>query len=79
LIPFVDVPRCASLQLRIAPTRNNQAKRIRWAKDYEFAATLRRLGAVAQLGERCHGMAEAAGSSPAGSTSEAVSPEAALF
>ena len=79
LIPFGDVPRCASLQLRIAPTRNNQAKRIRWAKDYEFAATLRRLGAVAQLGERRAGSAKATGSSPVGSTSEAASPEAALF
>jgi hypothetical protein len=41
-----------SIQLRLAPTRNNQALGVRWAKDYEFAATLGRLGAVAQLGER---------------------------
>jgi hypothetical protein len=43
------------VQLRISPTKNNQERRIRWARDYEFAATLRRLGAVAQLGERAAG------------------------
>lgn len=31
------------MRLRLAPTRNSQAKGIRWAKDYEFAA---RLGSV---------------------------------
>jgi hypothetical protein len=55
------------IQLRLAPTLNNQERRINWAKDYEFAATLGRLGAIAQLGERVHGMHEVAGSSPAGS------------
>ena len=79
LIPFGDLPRSASLGLRLGPTRNNQAKRIRWAKDYEFAATLGRLGAVAQLGERRAGSAQGTGSSPVGSTSQAASPEAALF
>jgi hypothetical protein len=44
------------LHLRLGPARNNQAKRINWAGDYEFAATLPRLpGAVAQLGERLAG------------------------
>ena len=56
------------MRLRTRPTRNNQAKGIKWARDYEFAARLGPLiGPIAQLGERCHGMAEAAGSSPAGS------------
>jgi hypothetical protein len=41
--------------LRLAPSRNNQRLRINWAKDYEFAATLGRRGAVAQLGERLAG------------------------
>jgi hypothetical protein len=42
---------------------------INWAEDFDFAATLgRHPGAIAQLGERCLGMAEVAGSSPAGST-----------
>jgi PD-(D/E)XK endonuclease len=79
LIPFDHVPACANIQLRLGPTKNNQARRIRWAKDYEFAATLSRFGAVAQLGERQSGTLEAAGSSPAGSTPKAASPEAALF
>jgi hypothetical protein len=56
------------VRLRLAPCRNNQAKGINWARDYEFAATLGPLGAIAQLGERLHGMQEVAGSSPAGST-----------
>ena len=58
-----------AVQLRLAPTRNNQASRINWARDFELGATLAKLqGPIAQLGERCHGMAEVAGSSPAGST-----------
>jgi hypothetical protein len=57
-----------AIQLRLRPTWNNQAARINWAKDYEFAATLGRLGAIAQLGERRAGSAKVAGSSPAGST-----------
>ena len=57
------------VRLRISPTRNNQRELVTWAEDYEFAAILARTpGAIAQLGERCHGMAEVAGSSPAGST-----------
>jgi PD-(D/E)XK nuclease superfamily protein len=56
------------LHLRLAPSRNNQLRRINWAKDYEFAARLEGLGAVAQLGERQSGRLEATGSSPVGST-----------
>jgi hypothetical protein len=56
------------VHLRLRQSRNNQAQGINWAKDYEFAATLGPLGAIAQLGERRHGMAEVAGSIPAGST-----------
>ncbi len=47
--------------LRLSPARNNQQRRVHWAVDYE-------LGAIAQLGERLHGMQEVAGSSPASST-----------
>jgi hypothetical protein len=54
--------------LRLDRTRNNQQQGVNWASDYEFAAKLDRTGAVAQLGERRHGMAEARGSSPLGST-----------
>ena len=68
LIPIDRVDGLTTIQLRLAPAKNNQARRINWAKDFEFAATLRPDGAIAQLGERCHAMAEVAGSIPAGST-----------
>ena len=75
-----DVDRCYLLaaeavvafrqvHLRLAPCRNNQSLGIRWARDYEFGATLARLdGPIAQLGERLAGSQKVAGSSPAGST-----------
>jgi hypothetical protein len=68
LIPFGAIAARAQILLRLEPTRNNQHELVNWAKDYEFAATLRRYGAIAQLGERRHGMAEVVGSSPTGST-----------
>jgi PD-(D/E)XK nuclease superfamily protein len=61
--------RRTSIQLRLAPTKNNQQAGVNWAKDFEFGATLGRLGAIAQLGERRAGSAKVAGSIPAGSTS----------
>ena len=71
-IPFAVVGASPEIRLRFAPTRNNQRKGIRHAKDFEFAATLGRAlpGPIAQLGERERGTLEAAGSSPAGSTPE---------
>ncbi len=58
-----------AVQLRLTPSRNNQHTGINWAPDFELGATLPMLsGPIAQLGERRHGMAEVAGSSPAGST-----------
>ena len=58
------------IQLRLPPSRNNQKVGINWADDYEFEALhWSAPGAIAQLGERCDGIAEVAGSSPAGSTS----------
>lgn len=54
------------IRLRVSPARNNQKRLVHLAAQYE-------LGAVAQLGERRHGMAEAAGSSPASS----ITPKAA--
>jgi hypothetical protein len=55
--------------LRVDPTKNNQASRINWARDFELGATLARLqGPIAQLGERLRGTQKVAGSSPAGST-----------
>jgi hypothetical protein len=55
-----------TFHLRLAPARNNQEEAILWAADHE-------LGAIAQLGERLHGMQEVAGSSPASSTSTPLS------
>jgi prevent-host-death family protein len=54
-----------AISLRLRPTRNNQLACINLADDYDFN------GAVAQLGERRHGMAEARGSSPLSSTRSA--------
>jgi hypothetical protein len=67
-LPFDDFAQRRGVSLRLGPTQNNQAKGIHWAEQYEFGATLRSDGAIAQLGERVHGMHEVAGSSPAGST-----------
>lgn len=50
------------ISLRLEPPRNGQRAALHWAADYELS------GAIAQLGERRLGMAEVAGSSPAGST-----------
>ncbi len=58
LIPIEVVTGRSCIHLRLAAARNNQELGVHWAADYEFA------GAVAQLGERRHGMAEARGSSP---------------
>jgi hypothetical protein len=33
-----------SIQLRLSPARNNQQRGINWAKDFDFAATIRGLG-----------------------------------
>ena len=68
LLPAAEFAGRLQIQLRLSPTKNNQQLLINWAKEYEFTATLRRLGAVAQLGERRDGIAKATGSSPVGST-----------
>jgi prevent-host-death family protein len=57
----------SSIQLRLSPPKNCQRAAIHYAAEYELA------GAVAQLGERCHGMAEVRGSSPLSSTSLSAS------
>jgi hypothetical protein len=66
---FLPTEACGrrALTLRLAPTKNNQARGIRWAADYEFAAKIRSLGAVAQLGERPDGIRKVRGSIPLGS------------
>jgi PD-(D/E)XK endonuclease len=70
---FLPIENCRgrlAIQLRVSPARNNQTTGIEWADDFDFAATLVRLGAVAQLGERERGTLEVTGSIPVGSTSE---------
>jgi PD-(D/E)XK endonuclease len=67
LLPLEMSVNRAAVQLRLAPTRNNQRALIHWAKDYEFGARLSVYGPIAQLGERQSGTLKAAGSSPAGS------------
>ena len=66
-LPFSLFLDRSQVLLRLAPSKNNQQLGINWARDYEFAATLGRPGAVAQLGERQRGTLEATGSSPVGS------------
>ncbi len=61
LIPIAEVDGRQLIDLRLRPTRNNQAVGVKWASRYE-------LGAIAQLGERVHGMHEVVGSSPTSST-----------
>ena len=73
-IPFDQVPASGSIQLRLTPSRNRQHRGIRWASDYEFAATLVRHGAIAQLGERRAGSAKVTGSNPVGSIKMGPSP-----
>jgi PD-(D/E)XK nuclease superfamily protein len=81
---FLPIARFAQhkrIQLRLSPTRNNQKLHIHWASDFEFAATLGQLGAIAQLGERQSGTLEVAGSSPAGSMQDGARefPRPVLF
>ena len=67
-LPIHEFPGRRNIQLRLAAAKNNQMRRINWAKEFEFGATLGRPGAIAQLGERLAGSQKVAGSSPAGST-----------
>src|SRR5436190_16483096 len=39
-LPIDSFTQRRNIQLRLGPTKNNQARRINWARDYEFAATL---------------------------------------
>jgi hypothetical protein len=57
LVP-VDEVGMTGAALRVEPTRNNQSKKIRWARDYEVRAGL------AQLVEQRSCKAQAVGSSP---------------
>ncbi len=60
-IPIAEFEGRRLLRLRATRARNNQSRFVHSASEYE-------LGAIAQLGERRHGMAEVVGSSPTSST-----------
>ncbi|HWW90176.1 MAG TPA: group I intron-associated PD-(D/E)XK endonuclease [Solirubrobacteraceae bacterium] len=40
LLPIGQVEGRRAIHLRLEPTKNNQAERIRWARDYEFQAVM---------------------------------------
>jgi hypothetical protein len=42
LIPIAEVNERRGVHLRLEPARNNQARRIRWAHEYEFGAMVSR-------------------------------------
>jgi prevent-host-death family protein len=67
LLPIENFAGKNGAHLRVGPARNNQRASLHWATDYEFP------GAVAQLEERRHGMAEVRGSSPLSSTADIIS------
>ena len=68
-MPYEEFVCRTQIHLRLSGTNNNQRLGINWADDFDFAARLcDERGAVAQLGERRHGMPKATGSSPVGST-----------
>jgi hypothetical protein len=71
LLPIEIAAGRATFYLRLAPSKNNQRLGVNWASEFE-------LGAIAQLGERRRGTAEAVGSSPTSSTSKPPG-RAALF
>jgi prevent-host-death family protein len=62
LLPIELCAKRHGLHLRLIPPRNNQRACTNLAEQYEF------FGAIAQLGERRHGMAEVRGSIPLSST-----------
>jgi PD-(D/E)XK endonuclease len=62
-ISLVDGRR--QVYLRLSPTKNNQARGVNFAVDYQ-------LGAIAQLGERPAGSRKVGGSNPPSSTREAA-------
>jgi prevent-host-death family protein len=68
LLPSALVVGRTEISLRLTPPRNGQRASVHLASEYLFA------GAVAQLEERRHGMAEARGSNPLSSTSLSGGP-----
>lgn len=71
LVPIGRVEGQWSLRLRLGPPRNGQRAALHFADEY-------RLGAVAQLAERCRGTAEVGGSNPPSSIAPGMSWEPAF-
>ena len=42
LLPIEEIEGHPAITLRLEPTRNNQAKHVRWARDYELSSSLER-------------------------------------
>jgi prevent-host-death family protein len=63
LVPIELIAGQWAMQLRLTAPRNGQRAALHFADEYD-------LGAVAQLAERCHGMAEAEGSNPSSSINQ---------
>jgi hypothetical protein len=40
LLPVQEVEGCATISLRLGPTRNNQALNVRWASDYQLETAI---------------------------------------
>ena len=70
LLPATRFAGMHQVNLRLTPPRNGQRACINLAEDFDFE------GAIAQLEERRHGMAEVVGSSPTSSTSSRRAPTA---
>ncbi len=72
LLPAAWLDGRQQVHLRLEPARNGQDVGLNWAHMFDFAAVdwsaVESVGAIAQLGERRHGMAEVVGSSPTSST-----------
>ena len=68
-LPIAEFNEQSHAHLRLGPARNGQLHGVKMADAYL-------LGAVAQLGERCHGMAEVRGSIPLSSTPSPISASA---
>lgn len=67
-VPLARLRGHSGIQLRLTPTANSQQLGVNWADDFDFERLdWAALGAVAQLGERRHGMPKVTGSIPVGS------------
>lgn len=49
LIPISEAAGRRAIHLRLDPTENNQAQRINWARDYEFAPAIERLRSTPRM------------------------------